>query len=311
VLVGGGVFGVFLPDPDAQLGYHDAMHEASSAKPASAKTAADGVPANIDFPEITHVEGSKQEEGFEPVKELIQSTIDFDAESASGEAASFPANLSKIVEQSQTVVDESEQRLSESVARGQQSGMLEEQLAMAQDDLGRLSDRLRRPSSEPMADSIPEDQEELLFAEANNEQVDGLAMRGMMGRRGGGGMGGGGMDGKSRPAPMAASPQRSSGKPGGASAGGRSFGSSTRDVEFPDASSVLPNLSPAEKYRSLLSNWRSAIGLPEEVQGAKPARLVMVRTGSVSQTKSCQKENHQDLEARQSHPQHHALNGGR
>ena len=276
VLIGGGVF---LANPEFQLGRHAAMKDASPSKPASAKTPVDRMQAAAESEKTSLFGDSVSESDFEPLIELVESTVDFDAdESASGEAAPFPANLSVTVKSSKEGLMETEQRLRETEERSRQLEIQLKTRMGAQQDVFKSDssvERTRRlpsePESEPISDlSVSEEVGRAVQLEDAIRDFGGFPGGGLLG--GGGGMGGGervaqsglraeaskqayygqegldaingrdadGMEGQSRPAPMAASPQRSSGMPGGAVRNEELMRESLGDgVDFPDANEWL------------------------------------------------------------------------
>ena len=153
VLIGGGVF---LANPDIQLGRHAAMNEASSGKPAGAKTAA-SVEAVGNVVDENLVDDSVLKLDFEPMLDLVQSTVESDQWSENTPTESAPlraaeANLELVVTNSQRGVEETDEEFGESVARSQQLGRLSKKLAAIPESVTSppTSDRFRRQAQQGM-----------------------------------------------------------------------------------------------------------------------------------------------------------------
>ena len=277
VLIGGGVF---LANSNVQRVRHAVVNETFSSKPAGAKTAMDSAQVAGDLLGRDLDDDSMPEEEFEPMLDLVQSTVDLGGVSGNmaGESAPLPAEETDV----ELALEENELRLAKAleISRNRARSSAHE-MAMREDRFSRSKELMgegNEPMSQPFYDFSLSGE-----GQGQGEQADGIWVD--VNGRGGGGMGGGQPGGQadgmhlhassgsgSRSAPMAASPQRVSGMPGGADMNERLTGAMGDYIEFPDASEWLAK----KRFRARFDDSKSLAGRGQNMagEGKRPAEFI-------------------------------------
>ena len=146
VLIGGGVF---LANSNVQRVRHAVVNETFSSKPAGAKTAMDSAQVAGDLLGRDLDDDSMPEEEFEPMLDLVQSTVDLGGVSGNmaGESAPLPAEETDV----ELALEENELRLAKAleISRNRARSSAHE-MAMREDRFSR-SKELMGEGNEPMS----------------------------------------------------------------------------------------------------------------------------------------------------------------